>query len=107
MAINLQRRESLSRPDEGHLFVKSAKLARESAKVERWTVLLRAREYVLQALSKEPENLEWKVLLAGIDADLGARSEALKEIEEVLASDPKHSDALRLRDRIRSVAPPS
>lgn len=78
MALNLQRRESLSRPDDGQPFVKSAELARESAEVERGIVLLRAREYVLQALSKEPENLEWKALLAEIDFDLRAVSEALK-----------------------------
>ncbi len=107
MAINLQRRESLSRPDDGQPFIKSAELERESAEVERRTILLRAREYVLQALSKEPENLEWKVLLAEIDWDLGAVSEARKEVEEVLASDPNHRGAARLRDRIRSVLPPS
>lgn len=100
LATRLQREKSLARPDDGLPFFSMAVIAREEAEIDRSIRLLKAREYVLQALTLQPGSRDWKVFVAGLEADLGAVDEAAKRLEEVLAEDPSNREALALRDRL-------
>ncbi|MBN2561856.1 MAG: hypothetical protein JXQ75_13095 [Phycisphaerae bacterium] len=99
---NRWQREIAADPDDGLPYFKLAVTMREVSEVSRRIVLLDARESILQALTKEPENHEYMIFAARVEVELGALDEARERLARVLSSDPENQEAIKLRDSLQA-----
>jgi predicted Zn finger-like uncharacterized protein len=67
----------------------------------------RAAVQLAALASAHPELLRGRYLLARAQASLGRRAEALVSLERVLADNPRHAGAARLRDDLAEIPEPS
>ncbi len=100
LVMGLKGQKQQEKPDDGTVYYEMAVVAREAAEVEKRLGLLDAFEYVEQGRAKEPDNAEWALFAARLQAELGALDEALQSIDRVLQSHPDHPEATRLRDSL-------
>ncbi|MCB9853803.1 MAG: hypothetical protein H6819_11950 [Phycisphaerales bacterium] len=87
-------------PNNGAAFIEGAKLLSAIANVERRSRLLDARSLVLQALETNASSVDWQLLAASYELELGAMSEARARIDGVLQSNPDNAEALALKNRL-------
>ncbi len=87
-------------PTDGQSFVEAARLLRSIAEIERRIRLLDAHGLMLQALESKRDSVDWQLIAAELEIDLGATSEAAARIDAVLASDPENAAALVLKHRL-------
>lgn len=97
---DLALRESKDAPD-GAPYFRLAVAALNLAEVNRLAILLDGRESIVQALVKEPENIEYLLLVARFEAELGAVDEAQARLDRILKGDPENREALALREQLK------
>ncbi|HPF41497.1 MAG TPA: hypothetical protein P5081_18670 [Phycisphaerae bacterium] len=98
--LQLQSRKLAGNPNDGEAFIEGARLLSDLAEIERRTRLLDARGLVLQALESNASSVEWRLLAATYEIELGAMGEAQAHIDDVLKTDPNNANALALRNRL-------
>ncbi|MCA9254618.1 MAG: hypothetical protein KDA33_03230 [Phycisphaerales bacterium] len=103
--LGMQSRKLAGNPNDGEAFIEGARLLSDLAEIERRTRLLDARGLVLQALESKPSSVEWRLLAATYEIELGATGEAQAHIDDVLKTDPNNADALALRNRLTPATP--
>jgi predicted Zn finger-like uncharacterized protein len=101
---------------------KVVRAARDKAPADPWLDLAEgwadasdperaARERALVELGSlsvaHPELLRGRYLLARAEASLGRRGEALRTLDALLAANPRHESARRLKDDLASAPPPA
>ncbi len=98
---NMYQRQLSSLPKDGSPYFHLAGIMRSMADNGRRVQMLDARDTILQALSREPENSQYLLFAARLEADLGAEEEALERIEQVLRASPDHEEAAKLREALQ------
>ncbi len=96
MHLQLLQFDLQPEPENGEPYQAVAMLSREAAEVDRDLSLLRAREYSLLAIEKDPTKFEWQVFVAGIEAELGGIGQAKERLEHILQNDPENREAAGL-----------
>ncbi len=95
--MRIEERKVRDDPDDGlHYFSLAVALRRAAAANERLD-LLTAHETLKMALEKEPNNAQWLVERARLEAALGANEDALATIERVLQISPNNREAIDIR----------
>jgi tetratricopeptide (TPR) repeat protein len=102
LAVNLHEQENTLRPEDGLPYFNLAVILADDAELNRRVGLLSARQYALEALARDPENNEYRIFTARLEAHLGATEEAWNRIDEVLRTDPNNSSAHWLRESLQS-----
>ncbi len=87
-------------PEDGALFAALASLWVDQADVDRRLALLAARELAIQALQKDPKQIDWQLLAARIEIDLGTAEEAKRRLEEARQAAPDNQEVLKLLDSL-------
>ena len=98
---NLEKRDLDAKPEVAASYFKLAVTARNSAEVGRLLTLLDARDNMEQALAREPDNAEYLLFAARLEADLGAIDEAKARLDRVLKANPDSKAALELKDSLK------
>ena len=88
-------------PNSAASYYRLAIVARNAAEISRLVILLDARDNANQALTKEPDNLEYLLFAARLEADLGAVDEAREKVGRILKSNPEHREAIELQERLK------
>lgn len=102
LKINLGRHELAVKSESPAAYYGLGVAARNLAEVSKLYALLDARDSVGQALAKEPENPQYLLFAARLEAELGATGDALEKIELILKTSPENRDAKDLREQIQS-----
>lgn len=74
---------------------------REKAEVEKRMDMLRAREYGLRGITKDPKLFKLQVFVAGLESELGGLQDAVDRLNETVNNDPENQDAIKLRAEIQ------
>lgn len=98
--LSLQSSKISKNPDDGAAFIEGAHLLSAIAETERRIRLLDAHNLVLQALETNASSVEWQLLAASYELDLGAATEARARIDGVLQVNPDNAEALALKKRL-------
>jgi len=98
---SLEQRDLKAKPDAAAPYFKLAVSARSLAEVSRFLTLLDARDSVELALAKEPDNPEYLLFAAHLEADLGAIDEAKARLDRILKANPGDQTALEFKDSLK------
>ncbi len=103
LKINVAQAQRAADPDDAMLLFSLAQSTREVAEVGRRIGMLIAREYMIEALNRDPGQHGWRVALAELEMELGALQDAMQHLNEVFKNEPNHPEASRLRDHIQAM----
>ncbi|OQZ06157.1 MAG: hypothetical protein B6D36_06480 [Planctomycetes bacterium UTPLA1] len=100
LRVSILEAQRAADPDDANTYFTLGAAMRDQANSERRIALLRAREYALEGVNKDPKLHECSVFLARLEWELGGAQDALDRLKGVLADDANNADAARLRDEI-------
>ena len=112
-AVGLHNHEKIlvsninNEPKNGENFHQYAGVFRETAELDRRIGLLTAREMALRAVELDPKNSQWQLSAARLEIELGGLAEAGARLDTILESDPSNAEALQLKQRLKTPAPPA
>lgn len=75
---------------------------REKADIDRRMNLMKSRENGLKGIAYDPKNYKLQVLVAAVEAELGAVRDAVDRLNDTINADPENQAAIKLRGELQA-----